>query len=352
MARVECRDKTDNNGLAVLESILLHGLACTSEPLDVAVDPLRLTADPDYPARLTIAHQSRACFTLTSLEAALERQVLAQFVSADGCVFERPANHFDLFGPIAIAIDPIIARRMGALPTLYYYNATAGLEGGPEDILRRLAEIRDVLAVLNHAEELSGEVRIPYLQTEVIEERTTAEVLGLSAKAPNLDANYRELDKNLAQQIFRVFNTDRRSAWQLVDKLDSILGLFQNTDSFVENNPLAFYEQREWRIPFLSQSNLEWFSLGGNPNIRDPQHAEYLKSAEAIRANIELLRGRPLTLQQIRSTWVLAKVDNRPFAEFVNHIVCPKKLEKQVNSLLLQLKRDGRIANTPSVSSY
>lgn len=352
LARIEIDYERDFSSMTVLESILSNGLACTSERLQIAVDPLRLQNDQDYPPRLTIAQQSRACFTLTDLETALSQRVPAQFLSIEGQAYQRSVNHFELFGPIAIAIDPIVARRMGALPTLYYYKASGGLEGGPEDILRRLAEIRDLLAVLNHAEEQSGMVRIPYTQSEIAEERTTAEALDLIAKAPNADADFREIGVALARKIFKVFDTDRRSAWQLVDKLDSILGLFQNTDSSIEDSPLAFYEQREWRIPFLSQSNLEWYSLGGNPKIRDPHYAKHCDNAGEILANMQKLRGRPLSSEEIRSTWILTQVDNRPFADFIAHLVCPNTLESRVEDLLWRMNREGQIESIPPIHTY
>jgi len=328
---------------------LKYGLLCTSEKLRVSPDPLRASVEGREATEETIAVQTRACFTLCAFEDLTASQASAYF-QIDGRNISKPASHFDLFGGFGIALDPIAGRRMGVMPAMYYYRIDGVDDGAPEEMLRRLHEAKLTLLALHLIEEVSGAVRIPWLHTPVLNERTTSEALGLNVDDARVREAIRALTQRNAAGLLRLFDVDRRSSWQMVDKINYVLGLFQNTDSSIEDSPLAFYEQREWRLPYNSQTNLSWYSLGEHPAIRDPLKRENLASAHALLAQIERLRGRPLNPEERSATWVLFAVDGRPFSWGIEEIICPSWALTRVEDLVGREIARGGLAPSVRIS--
>ena len=52
-----------------------------------------------------------------------------------------------------------------------------------------------------------------------------------------------------AKKVFELFDTDRVIGWSLVDFLNMLLSLYQNADSTIDSEPLAFFFiKEEWRL--------------------------------------------------------------------------------------------------------
>jgi hypothetical protein len=339
----------DSVGLDILEAIFNYGLVCTSEPLRVKTDPLRVLAEGRASELHTISEQTRACFTLSAFED-LSVPHASGYFRKDGQDVLMPASHFDLFGGFGIAIDPIVGRRLGIMPAMYYYRIEGVDEGGPEEMLRRLHEAKQTLLALHLIEEKSGKVRIPWIHTAISSERATSNDLGLTVDDKRVETIIRELGSDKAAAILPLFDVDRRSSWQIIDKINYLLGLFQNTDSSFEHSPLAFYEQREWRLPYNSQSNLGWYSLGNHPKIRDPQKSENILAAEIVLKTVERIKGRSLTNSERDSTWVLFEVDALPFASNIEEIVCPNYMADRVERLVRREIHRGKINRGVKIS--
>jgi hypothetical protein len=131
----------NSTGFDILEAIISYGLVCTSEKLCVNTDPLRIRAEHRKSELHTISVQTRACFTLSSLEDLSVPHASAHFRKRGHDVL-MPASHFDLFGGFGIALDPIVGRRMGVMPAMYYYRIEGVDDGGPEEMLRDCQEFR------------------------------------------------------------------------------------------------------------------------------------------------------------------------------------------------------------------
>jgi len=73
-----------------------------------------------------------------------------------------------------------------------------------------------------------------------------------------------EIRLSVAQrrELFELFNTDREPALSLVGFIDMMLSLFQETDSYFDHSPLAFYQQREWRLIHHMRESAIWYCLG------------------------------------------------------------------------------------------
>ena len=236
------------------------------------------------------------------------------------------------------------------MPALYFYTVSGTEDGGPEDVLRRLAEARQALIALHFVEERSGKVRIPWLHTEYHEERASSEELGFDVDNVEVKSRLERLSSKKAVGIFDLFDVDKRSSWQIIDKINFILGLFQNTDSFVEDSPLAFYEQREWRLPYMSQSHLGWYSLGEHPIGRDPDRKFNHRGARHVRELLDSARGRAMTEDEAKASWVLFEVDGAPFAKLIDEIICPPNQVDNIAALIKQGKQRGRLHHDIRIS--
>src|SRR5262249_1667377 len=110
----------------ILESILKFGLLCTPERLHIYPDQettnerqkIRLWNGP-----LEYSHaQSRFCATLCTAEELFKAKIRGVVPGPEGPVIggDNWLSHADLFGPYAVSFDPVLSRRLGIVPTVYY----------------------------------------------------------------------------------------------------------------------------------------------------------------------------------------------------------------------------------------
>ena len=295
-------------GLAILESIIKNGLLLTPESLKIPPNPRSVRASPPY----TFINQYRACFTL------LDRKDLL-----------KKGGHAKNFGNFAIGLDTLEARKLGILPTFYYYKNTAKLSeledsGLSQEILFRLSEIRRILAVLATIEAKSS-----------IDTERTKSVDYLSKVGLTLD-DEGDVAKRLlalrateADQIVGLFETDRVPAWNLAEWVELILSVFQTADSVKRNRHLAYISQREWRIIQVYTQNLICIPL--DDNIARRLETRLRNIAARTCQDIVKIRGLDFSLDR---TFLLVGTTQHLFHAFIEEIVVPADCKKKVCDLL------------------
>ena len=87
--------------------------------------------------------QIRACFTLID-----RGQLWQRLRRGTGEV----QSHVDLFGKFAIGLDPIEARRLGAIPVIYFYRGTSKDINMSMEILYNLRELRSLAVAIARIE--------------------------------------------------------------------------------------------------------------------------------------------------------------------------------------------------------
>jgi hypothetical protein len=315
-------------GLEILRLILTHGLLCTPERFKLYPNYHTENKGKQECLRANKPHdeivQSRACFTLMDrLELAKEYE-LSQ---------DQPAHyaaHVDLFGEFAIGLDPIDARALGIMPTVYYYRHDMGtsfrrMAGLGSQIVERLDEMRTLFSVLSYIEAKAND-KPEDAQVFLQPERLKA--LGIRVRyQADIEEALANLKGEEASLIFQLFSTDRVPAWNLVDFVEMMLSLYQTTDSTIEDAPLAFFQQREWRLIHHMMKGLRWFGLADHPTYRNPLAEQY---KPAIRRIKDFLRKSFAGKSDkhlpwfLSHCWVLLGTERLHFRDFVREVVVPK----------------------------
>jgi hypothetical protein len=139
------------------------------------------------------------------------------------------------------------------------------------------------------------------------------------------------------ERIFQLFNIDRELALNLVSFTEMMLSLYQETDSTIDGQVLAFYQQREWRLIHHMRVGMTWYCLGNQPEFRNPLAADRQLEIRQLRENMGILTGRRLDEEYFRHCWVLEEVDSEPIKEYVTGIVAPgaaiHSIQERVRSL-------------------
>lgn len=335
----EGNEKLDDieQGLEILELILKYGLLCTPEKFDIPVDPnterqskleLLLT---DQPQETII--QSRSCFTL------MERHELSREYSLstlsnddDSSSSVHRVSHQGLFGSFAVGLDAVQARELGVHPAIYYYPnpshdpfwfqpaapANLGLE-----IVFRLQEIKTVFQILSLVE---SKANLTHIQ---VPDQRTLQAMGISLQhEDNIKQSLQTISERTAKEIFEIFNTDRVASWNIVDFITMLLSLYQSTDSSKDKSPLAYFQQREWRLIHHMRHGLTWFGLSSIEGLRNNTEERFAAGKQRIRASVkEQLGVASLNETKLKSFWVLAEVGGVPFRDFIREIVVPDGCE-------------------------
>lgn len=345
------KDST-SKGMLVLKLILDHGLLCSPEALLLYPDPateryekLKLHRDGQPHDRII---QSRACFTLVNREE-LNREIE---LSTDLSILENkrqvplPSSivpaHVDLFGQFAIGLDPLEARDIGILPVHYFYNApipvgsTWSRTRVPPDfcsqLVARLDELRNLMAILSHIEAIAQIAHSQYGTPNL--SRQDLARLGVVPKfEPQIERLINNLSVSEANKIFQLFNSDRVFAWNLFDYINMILSTYQTTDSTINNEPLAFFRQHEWRLILHMRSGLEWFCLGNQPIYADPYQYKYASNRREIRNFMENQFGS-LDEDKMRNFWVLSNINGQPTRNYIREIVAPTECLQDVKDMV------------------
>lgn len=331
-------DEDRRNGLEILRLILTHGLLCTPEKFKLYPN---YNTENEEKQRCLAANkhhdeivQSRACFTLVDTLELCKEYELSQGQTT------RDAAHIDLFGEFAIGLDPIEARAIGVMPTVYYYRhdisdpftRTAGLGS---QVVERLDEIRSLFSILSYIEAKSNAAPEDDM---VFPPPEKLKSMGIFVRYQNdIEMELARIKAEDAALVLRLFNTDRVPAWNLVDFVEIMLSLYQTTDSTIEDAPLAFFQQREWRLVHHMMEGLRWFGLGTHPAYRNPLAGDFasdiLEIKDFVRRTSPAKREDHL-IWVFNNSWVLVGTTERRFRDFVREIVVPESLCKQAKAIV------------------
>jgi hypothetical protein len=332
----------------ILSSILKNGLLCTPEELKIFPDrqtanrkkrALLLSGEPEY------THlQSRFCVTLCSEKELFERKIRGLTPEETGPTVSDGAllSHADLFGPCAISFEPKESRQIGILPTSYYspadifgerfqssYSEAPGLN---LQIIQRLKEIRELMIVLATIERslVVGSFRFPG------EDVLDALKLNLPFQEEVMDAVHK-LSTSQRSDVFKLFDTDREMALNLVSFVDIMLSLFQETDSTKDGAILAFYQQREWRLVHHMREGMTWYCLGAQPHFRNPFAKLRQEQIRELRDDITRMTGKRQPVQYLDHCWLLESVDGIPVSDFISSVIVPRRLCSFATQALLEV---------------
>jgi hypothetical protein len=321
ISRVEASKK----GLEILKLILECGLLCTPERFRLY--PNYATENPEKKAILNQGGnhdeivQSRACFTLAE-----SIDLSKEYVTAlNGKSY---TSHSESFGEFAIGLDPIEAREFGVLPTVYFYRQdifssarrTAGLGA---QIVERLDEIRTVFSILSFIEAKANSGGNEHPQVFPSEQILREMGIGIKYQDKILKQLH-SLKLEEAKAVYDLFDSDRSPAWNLVDFLKIMLSLYQTTDSTIDDSPLAFFHQREWRLVHHMMSGMNWFSLGSHPMYRDHLVPEFRDARNTIKKFLER-QASALPASYYNNCWVFSGTSKIPFRNFIKEIVVPEE---------------------------
>ncbi|MFG5379701.1 hypothetical protein [Yoonia sp. R2-816] len=239
------------------------------------------------------------------------------------------ASHADLFGPVAIAIDPLAARRIGIVPTSYYSPSdTFGekYEGGFDEvpglnyqIISRLKELREIMIVLAHVE--GGLTKKGYTFPNFEELASLEHDLPYDPALLDKVNRMRDNEKN---DLFDLFDLDREPAFNLVGFIEMMLNLFQQTDSSLNEDILAFYQQREFRLIHHMRKGMVWYSLGSHPEFLNPLKEAKSSEIKDLRKLVSDSRTEATTERYFQRCWQLESVDGHHVRDFIEHVVAPR----------------------------
>lgn len=329
-------------GLAVLRSILDHGMLLTPEDVKIR----RHVGSEQEHSEPIIIPQTRASFTLSSL-GGLQRP---NPFSSGGY------SHLDIFGHFSIGLDPIAARDFDMSPVFYFYDAAKRVDSYPliASLVHALTETREILSILTLLEERSivskgrntpdyDQVRSQFGRAQIGLLHQTKECI------ERLTLKFREAPLESMEGILPIIETDRRPLWNLVEAIDLLSGLLQAADSASLNSELLYFSQHEWRLTKVLNSN--GYSL--SPDTKSEPHKLHKIRAMMLRSVhlIAKLTNRELTDDWLQKCWVVlgSPHTQRIFREYIRLVLCPKNCESQVKDIVERALRGT--ASLPTIVS-
>jgi hypothetical protein len=235
-------------------------------------------------------------------------------------------THQAVFGQFAIGIDTAEARKLGILPTIYYYDQAndknhsdlSQSEGVSRELLFRLDEIRRILVAVAWMEASAFPGSEDYFSKGKLEFHNYTLV-----DEPEVWSALRQLTKKNAHDAHKLVDTYRVPATALIGCFDLFLSLFQTADSSYERRHLDYYSQREWRIVAAKTPGIE---------IADFSEASAENDAfvEAARRNL-LDAGFDINIEDC---FLLRGASGRDFQEYISDIVIPATALPEIESTL------------------
>ena len=315
-------------GVKQLKTIKKYGLLLTPESFPIPENPLAAKHEGESPKVEFL--QARACFTL------VEREEL--LTAGD----PETASHFELFGDFAIGLKPADARKLGAVPVFYVYDAFGEDPEKSRDInltreiLFNLRELRSVMIALAR---LEAKAKIPDRKTLDV---ATLDRIGYVLQGdPIVRRRIDLVDHQKAREAVDLLDTDRGPAWSLVDLIEITLNLFQTADSKNSGGFLrqhAYYQQREWRIVQLFNPCLRCQRLGSDFDLDGPEAMTPDERLD-LRKRLTELNPRFFNDSRLEKSAILRGTRDHDgtkatdFFEFVEEIICPSAVASCVKEL-------------------
>jgi hypothetical protein len=261
-------------------------------------------------------HQTRACFSLSTLDGLFEE---------DRDESERP-SHAALFGHFAVGIDPAYAPDLGILPVIHYYDyepgdLNDGLNSLSPYLIDRLVEIRSLLSILAHVKAIAHP-ELPY----TFDRAKLSEMEIVPHYEPKVERLLASLDRDFGRRMFQFFDTDRVPVWNLVESIDVLLSLFQTAHSRVRHRFLAYYQQREWRLIQHNTRTSVLYCLGEKSWVDREDDPSTIAKKLAFRKALEpVLTHAPNLRESLGSCWVLESTGNHHIRDYISQIVAPAR---------------------------
>ena len=320
--------RSNQIGVEQIKTIKKYGLLLTPESFSIPENPLAAKHEGESPKVEFL--QARACFTL------VEREELLVARDPDSM------SHFGLFGDFAIGLKPADARKLGAVPVFYVYDAFGEDPENSRDInltkeiLFNLRELRSVVIALAR---LEAKAKIPDRKTLDI---ATLDKIGYVLQGdPIVRRRIDQVDRRKAREAVDLLDTDRGPAWSLVDLIDITLNLFQTADSKNSGGLLrqhAYYQQREWRIVRLFNPCLRCQRLGFELEL-DGIEAMPPDERRDLRKRLTEINPGFFNDSRLENSAILRGMSDHDgakatdFFEFVEEIICPSAVASYVKEL-------------------
>lgn len=336
------KSRANEVGVEQLKMIKEYGLLLTPEPFSIPRNPRAAWYEDDQPQVEFI--QTRACFTLVERE-----ELWSGWRGTDS------EAHFKLFGDFAIGLKPSDARKLGAVPVFYVYDAfgsetdSAGDINLTREMIFNLRELRSVCIALAR---LEAKANIPDRDTLSLE---TLDRIGYVLRGdPIVKRRIEQVDPERAREAVDLLDTVRGPAWSLVDLIDITLNFFQKTDS-PKGGQHEYYQQREWRIvqlfnPGLRCQRLDPYlkELDANVELPNGEHYDLCRRLLEINPEFFMKMNRLRDSAILRGTSAYRGAGARDFFDFVEEIICPRDAADDVKQLderdeFRQLEVEGHV---------
>lgn len=299
-----------DRGIAQLEMMIDYGFLMTPECLTIPLNPHTINREPPK----QIFKQTRACFTL------VERRALSTTTGDSN----KQLSHFQLFGEFAIGLNPIRARKLGVVPTIYFYTDPG--HNITHEILFFLRELRSLAIALARLEAKANIQDRDTLRAEKLD------VLGFVLEGDPIIAELiRNVDYKVACESVRLLDTDRRPAWNLADWIGILLNFFQTADSRT-SGPLEYYQQREWRITRLFGPQIRCHKLF--PTWPDEVLSTVGPFLKELCYRLKFVDSEFFTDDLLADSAILVGTKEQSFFDFVDEVICPFDATDKIEEVL------------------
>ena len=308
----------DKLGVAQLALMMEYGLLLTPEDLIIPQNPK--STRPTRPRE--VFSQTRACFTLARRDELWNPQ--GRF-TREGHL----QSHSALFGRFAIGLDAVSARRLGAVPVIYFYELDDLQHVNvSQEILYRLRELRVLSIALAHLE-----AKAELADRDVLDNSTLASIGYTLDDEPGISGKISHTTKQFARSVVDLLDTDRVASWSLVDWIDTMLDFFQTADSGSSRGSLAYYQQREWRIVRLYGPHVRCYSLGED-HYHSRQGRMPVEEKQLFRTRLRSVNSSFFSDKRLDESAILMGIGDIPFFDFVKEIVCPMEAAYDVMAMV------------------
>lgn len=325
-----------SKGIEQMELMIDCGILLTPEILSI---PLRNGASDEF-------RQTRTSFTLIAREE-LWTPMPAYGQQSPG------SSHAKQFGDFAIGIDPIRARSFGMGPVKYIYRA-----GAPSatnitiELLRNLWELRALALTISMMEwkaKSDGHKPIPPGELRALEGHKPIPVEELRAleqykevpadKLPKgnyytseIEEKWEAIEKSRKESILDALNYldfVRKPAWSLADSINLALCFYQLADDSKSGKALRNFQLREWRIPQFSDGNVSIIPLRltAHQIVNEKTRLRLID----VRRRLQKFGFEEKFLDQCA---IFEGVRDINFFSFVEEVICPACVSKQIGRLL------------------
>jgi hypothetical protein len=216
-------------------------------------------------------------------------------------------QHAKEFGRFALEFDVNILKRLGAMPVFYIPQSTDGDANGITSLGSTLV-VQSIDAMIL-AMRLAGVKKI--LDESPVGERLDC-TFGFE-KLKTFNLNVEEMRKIIEAFTYALTPPD-----MLEHALTGLLSCFYPADNLRNNETLAYYRQREWRIAWN-------FAVRGEEVMRRPSDEVVARLLEIdsdfFGRNFETASG---ISQLARESWVLPGAGGKRIIELVHRIVVPR----------------------------